>query len=122
MRRRRGRGQRIELVHNSEVLRHSRCPLYLIVWALGKSAAQHGRHQFATPTPLLVSPGEMSCAAGVQAWFTGKDAGILHGGQSEIFPSPRWLTSRYPTRDVPSEVENDSVLLCEAVMQCDLMY
>lgn len=35
MRRGGGRGQRIELAHNLEVLQRSRCPLYLIVWALG---------------------------------------------------------------------------------------
>lgn len=97
MRRRRGRGQRTELVGSSEVWRHSRCPLCLVFGALGQSAAQRAPCPFAVQ-PLLVSPGETSCGASIQACFTAEDTDILRGGQSEKCPSPQRLTSGYHGR------------------------
>lgn len=44
---------------------------------LGESA---GQHQFAMLLWPPVMPGDTLCAARVQAWFTGEDASIHHGG------------------------------------------
>ena len=74
---------------------NSRCPLYLIVWALGGVCCSACRHQFAMLPPLVL-PGETSCAARVQAWFTGEDAGILRGGTVGNISIPTLVNLQVP--------------------------